>query len=976
MSLAGLLGAALLQVAATQPNTLPPATPQSRATQPAMRDPAFAPDGRLAVSIDGDLWVQRAPGRDAGWLRLTAGAGWDREPAWAPDGQSIVFTSDRAGALDLWRVEVRGDGAGAPQRLTTDPDDEREPSVGADGAIVFTRGRGSGARLWVRDASGAERRLTGGTLPERWGRWAPGGERIAYVQLTESGRRLRVRGAAERAPDSVVVGDRAVERPAWSPDGERLVFGSATPRSGTYVASRDGRYVNLAAFVRGAVAWSPDGRELVVAEGEGDEPGYNGDPRRLPDRVAESLGNVTRLRWVAATAAPDARVAAEAPPAVDDRPARNAEMFDRIWERLDRLYYSAPSAANRRAEWRRLREVHRPKALAAASDLELERSIHAMLRERPTYRDEAVGRAAVSSAHPVATEAGLEVLRKGGNVVDAAVAVSFALGVVEPDASGMGGYGEMVIHLKGTERPVLFEFMARVPEEAGLSNATLLQDGRYPQDGPVLAMVPGTVAGMHAAWKKLGSGKVPWSELLAPAIRAARDGYVVSEGLATTLMREQAHFAKYDGSRALFFRDGKPLVAGDTIRNLDLAWTLEQVAKGGADGFYRGEVARRLVQDLRGKGSAMRLTDLARYFAPEREPVHFTYRGNAVYSSAPPAGGGALLAGQLNNLERYGVPRPYADDPASLHAMIAAWQLAPSFRNRIADPSLWPVNTEPFTSKDTAAVRWRCYSPSRAIDPAIFRGDTLRCADGRGETDSSGTARGASRPTGAGGSFASVGRRNECAGLDHAEGSDCRPQGTTAFTVGDADGNLVAVTQTLGTWVGNFYVSPGLGFLYNDKLTSYGTDPNSYGARLPYARHGSTLAPTIVFHGNGAAKRPWFAVGAAGNAWINSAVYEAVVGMSDLGLGPQRALELPRFLPGQRRGNGAGVREAVIDLEDGFSPDVVSTLRGMGYHFDIISLKGELRMGYGAAVMIDGARVRGGGDPRRAGAAGALPATK
>lgn len=979
MSFAVLAGVALLQVAASQPPAPRPAgtpPPPPPLVLPPMRDPAFATDGRLAVSIDGDIWVQRALGREGSWLRLTSGAAWDREPAWAADGQSIVFTSDRAGALDLWRIAV-GDGVpGEPQRVTTDQDEEMEPSVAGDGSIVFTRGRGSQARLWVRDTAGAERRLTSHDLPERWGRWSPAGDRIAYVQLTESGRRLRVRGAAAGAPDSVVISDRAVERPAWSPDGERLAFASATPRPGVYVVARDGRYVNLATFTRGTVAWSPDGRELAVAEGEGEEPGYNGDPRRLPDRIAESLGNVARLRWIEAPGAPADAGAPAMPPPPADRAARNAEMFDRVWERIDRLYFATPAAATRRAEWRRLRDAHRPRALTAADDRELERALHAMLRERPILREEAAGRAVVSSAHPVATAAGLEVLRKGGNVVDAAVAVSFALGVVEPDASGMGGYGEMLIHLRGMERPVLYEFMARVPEEGGLLNAALLQDGRYPPDGPVLAMVPGTVAGMHAAWKKHGSGKVPWSELIAPAIRAAREGYVISDGLATTLMLERSRFAKYDGSRALFFRDGKPMVAGDTIRNPDLAWTLEQVAKGGADGFYRGEVARRLVSDLRGQGNAMRLTDLARYFAPERDPVHFTYRGNAIYSSAPPAGGGALLAGQLNNLERFGAVRPYADDAPSLHAMIAAWQLAPSSRNRIADPSLWPVNIEPFTSKDTAAVRWRCFTPGGALDAGIFRGDTLRCPDAGGSGGALSTPDAAHRRPSELGALDPLGARDECAGLDHAEGSDCRAQGTTAFAVGDADGNLVAVTQTLGTWGGNFYVSPGLGFLYNDKLTSYGTDPNSYGARLPYARHGSTLAPTIVFHGSGATKRPWFAVGAAGNAWITSAVYQSVVGMSDLGLGPQRALELPRFLPGQRGGNGlGGRREPVIDVEDGFSPDVMATLRAMGYRFDVISLKGELRMGYGAAVMLDGKQVRGGGDPRRAGAAGAVPPT-
>ena len=965
MSVVALLGAALLQGAVSQ----------LQAPQPAMRDPAYAADGRLAVSIDGDVWVQQSPGRDAKWRRLTSGAAWDREPAWAPDGRSIVFTSDRAGGLDLWRVTLTADGGGPPERVTTDAADEMEATVGGDGTIVFTRGRGARARLWVRDAAGGERRLTTTELGERWATLSPDGTRVAYVQLADGARRLRVRALSGPSADSVVVGDRGAERPTWAPDGERLAFAAASPRGGIYVAPRDGRYVNLVTQRRGAPAWSPDGRALVVAEAEGDEAGYNGDPRRLPDRVAESLGNVARLHWIEAPAAPDVQLATATAPAVEDRPARNAELFDRIWARLDRLYFAAPAAAARRVMWAALRDRYRPRAIAAGSDLDVERVVHAMLLERPTYRDEASGRAAVASAHPVSTAAGLEVLAKGGNVVDAAVATSFALGVVEPDASGIGGYGEMLVHLKGMDRPVLFEFMARVPEEGGLSNASLLQDGRYPSDGPVLAMVPGTVAGMHAAWKKFGSGKVAWADLLAPAIRAARDGYEVSDGLATTLWLEQGRFTKYEGSRALFFRDGQPMVAGDTVRNPDLAWTLEQIAKAGADGFYRGEVARRLVQDLRGKGNAVRLTDLARYFAPEREPVAITYRGNTIYSSAPPASGGAILAGQLNNLERFGVPRPLTDDPASLHAMIAAWQLAPSGRGRIADPSLWPVNTEPFTSKDTAAVRWRCFSPTRAVDPSIFRGDTLQCASPAGGkslgTDGTSGAAGDATPPGA---YATTAGRDECAGLDHADGSPCRPQGTTAFTVGDADGNLVAVTQTLGTWGGNFYVTPGLGFLYNDKLTSYGTDPSQYGARLPFARHGSTLAPTIAFHGTGAAKRPWFAVGAAGNAWINSAVYQVIVGTIDLGLGPQRALELPRFLPGQR--SGPGGRESVIDIEDGFSPDAIAALRAIGYRFDVVSLKGELRMGYGSAVMIDGPRIRGGGDPRRAGVAGAIDGTR
>ena len=577
--------------------------------------------------------------------------------------------------------------------------------------------------------------------------------------------------------------------------------------------------------------------------------------------------------------------------------------------------------------------------LAATDDESLERVLHELSRARPPLRADASGRAAVSSAHPVATEAGLEIFRKGGNAVDAAVAVSFALGVVEPDASGVGGYGEMLVQVPGMEKPALIEFMARVPEEATLSNASLMENGRYPSDGPLLAMVPGTVSGMHTAWTRYGSKKVAWADLIAPAIRAAKNGYEVSEGLATTLMRERESFAKYESSRALFFRDGKPRVAGDTIRNPDLAWVLEQIARGGADGFYRGAVAERLVGDLRGKGSAIRLTDLSRYFAADREPITTTYRGTTVFSAAPPVSGGTTLVAQLNLLEQFQQPKVYTDDAATLHAMVTAWQLVPGGRGRTGDPSLWPVNTEVFSNKDTARVRWKCYDPGQLLAPGAA--NNVASCD---------TARRATSP-----GFDNDASDDDCLGVPHAAGAVCKANGTTAFAVADADGNVVAVTQTLGTWGGNFYVSPGLGFLYNDKLTSYGTDPNSYGARIPFARHGSTLAPTIVFRGNGSERRPILAVGAAGNQWITSAVYETLVGVVDFGLGPQQALELPRFIPSGRGGGaapGATGRQLTVDIEDGFSPDVLKRLHAMGYEFNRISVRGELRMGYGAAVVI------------------------
>lgn len=959
------------------------------------RTPAYAPDGRLVISLQGHLLLQRAA--SAPWVPLTAGAAWDRDPAWTPDGSAIVFASDRGGTYDLWRLEIGADGrAGALTRLTTTPLAETAPAVASDGRIVFLRGSGNATRLWIREADGAERRLTTGSQTERAPRLSRDGRRLAWIVLAEGGRRVQVAplpasGAAAGPVTRAVTisSDATAEDLAWAPDDRVAV----STRTGIQVMPASGGYANLATTTHGQIAWSPDGATFAVVPVDEPTIAYNGDPDRGSDRSAvvrplDASALARGIDQLQSVAAPRPLGTATALPLTlptIDRTQQNAERFDRVWDQSTRLYFSAPEAATRRGQWEAVRTRLRPRAIAAADDDALERIIHEALLARPVLREPASGRAAVSSAHPVATNAGLEMLRRGGNVVDAAVAVSFALGVVEPDASGIGGYGEMLIARKGAAAPTLIEFMSRVPEEGGLSNTALMVNGRYPADGPVLVNVPGTVAGMYTAWQKYGSKTLPWADLLAPAIRAAREGYVVSQGLATTLATEREHFMKYEGSRALFFRNGEPVAAGDTLRNPDLAWVLEQIAQRGADGFYKGEVAAKWVGDLHAKGNAMKLSDLARYFAPEREPVRGSYRGQPIYSSAPPVSGGAELVARLNLLEQFPAPKLYRDDPATLHAALTAWFLVPSSRNRIADPALWPVDVAPIINKDTAVARWRCYAPDRAVRPEEVRGDSLTCLSARATTSPSATKGAASTPPARDAATATTDSDREVdpdgpCGAEHArEMTVCHAAGTTAFTVADNDGNMVAVTQTLGTWGGNFYVTPGLGFLSNDKLTSYGTDPTQYGSRLPFARHGSTLAPTIAYR-NG---KPFAAVSAAGNAWITSAVYESLLGLLDGNLGPQQALELPRFLPSGggaplaagRGGNGGQATAPTgyaLQLEDGFAPEVTARLRTLGYSLSFVSLRGEVREGYGAAVRVDGKVVTAGADPRRAGAAGAI----
>lgn len=946
----------------------------------AVRSPSFSVDGRLAFEVNGDLWVSGLQDGSPdlsieALVRVTADPAWDRDPAWTSDGGALVFTSDRSGNTDLWRVEVEA--SGQPRsltQLTETPEPETEPTIAADGTIAFVRGRGATADIWMLTPEGEEQRLTHRPAIEASPSLSPDGGELAYV----SGRQLRrlvlrpsdadpmaaeveaVResaGVETRREDVVVVGDMSVVTAAWSPRGDLIAFAARGTSGGVFVTPHDGRYTNMVSPDPAEIAWSADGDYLALAELVAADLGYNGDPDRLGDRRVGDIGSAPRgaeRLWILpAPASIEMNPESLALLVAVDRESHNAEAFDRVWERLRDLYYGERP---RREAWLAIRSLLRPRALAAGSEQELAEVVHELIRQRPTVHAEVTGRAGVSSAHPLATAAGIEMLEKGGNVIDAAVAVSFALSVVEPDASGIGGYGEMVLYLSGMNRPVAIEFLSRAPAEASLDNAAYV-GSRLPSDGPVLANVPGTVRGMDLAWKKYGSGNLEWSELLQPAIRYAEEGFELDDAFTTTLARERDSFENYESSVALFFAEGEPLRAGDTLKNPDLAWTLRQIAEGGADAFYEGEVARRIVQDLRGKGNAMTLADLRRYFAIEREPIVGEYRGHTVYSAVPAAGGGVSLVAKLQLLDNADPFGLYTEDPAALHALIEAWKLQPSTRGRIADPSLWPVDLEPVLDPAAAARRWQaCFDPTRATGPVELELDRDRVpACERVQQE-----------------IASLWGEEAFACEDDELG--CRNDGTTAFTVADSEGNFVAVTQTLGTWGGNFYVTPGLGFLYNDKLRSYGSDPSRYGARLPYARHGTSIAPTLVFNGTGDGQRPVLAVGAAGNAWITSAVYQVVTGVIDGGLGPQRALELPRFLVGVRRqpDDPEAVREIIVQIEDAVAPSVLEALRRLGHGFQKISLRGEMRMGYGAAVLIEDGTVRAGADPRRSGAAAAI----
>ncbi|MFV2007187.1 MAG: gamma-glutamyltransferase [Longimicrobiales bacterium] len=925
-----------------------------------VRGPSVSRDGRVVVEVRGDLWLVGLD--DAATVRLTDTKDWERDPVWTPDGSAVIYAAADASGQDLWKLAVGPGGAlGGPVRLLDSSEREGEPAVLPGGGILFVRRTGLGANLWLVDGEGTERRLTNSGTPARNPAVSPDGHLVAYTTGSEDSPELRLLDL-ESGDDRLLLTDQEGSHPAWAVDGERIAFASDSDGGGVWITDADGSFTNLASRGGGEPAWTPDGR-LLVADVPPSDPGYNGDPDRLgarePQRLFPGTGGLRLLSDVG-TPNPGAVVEARFPV---DGPRHAEWVLDRVAERTADLYFRGADRADARRLWERAVEEARPRVLGADSEFTLEEEIHRLVESRPSLRVEARGAAAVSSAHPLATAAGLEALRRGGNVVDAAVAVSFALGVVEPDASGLGGYGEMLIHLVGMREPVVIDFLTRLPEAANLDNGALLDStGELPAYGPVLANVPGMVDGMGLAFERFGSGTVEWSELVEPAIRLAENGFVLDDAFTTTLSRERARYLSYPRTRELFYRDGNPLVAGDTLVNPDLAWTLKQIAEGGARAFYEGEIAQRMVDDLRREGNVMTLRDLARYYAVQRRPVVGSYRGNTIFGSAPPTSGGASLVGKLNLLELAEAGGRFTEDYAKLHAMIEAWKLAPSTQGRLADPGLWPVDVSPFESKDTARVRWRCFRSDRAVALPIPR-RVADCVD----PDSVRGLPQESLPV-----VKVVGRDQdtdlgELCGIEPALGEGlCRAAGTTAFAVADAVGNMVAVTQTLGTWGGNFYVTPGLGFPYNDKLRSYGSDPDRYNARIPFARNVTSISPALVFRGTGLDRKPLMAVGAAGNAWITSAVYQVITSVIDDGMGPQRALESPRFLVAGRGGS------RTVQYEDGFAPGVVRALEAMGHTLRRISLRGEVRMGYGAAVMVDGGVAVAGADPRRSGAAGAV----
>ena len=492
----------------------------------------------------------------------------------------------------------------------------------------------------------------------------------------------------------------------------------------------------------------------------------------------------------------------------------------------------------------------------------------------------------VVSAYPHASRAGAEVLRAGGNAVDAAIATGFALAVTHPVAGNIGGGGFMVIRFPDGSSTVM-DFREKAPLRAH-PEMFLDENGEYSfqihHRSHLAVGVPGTVAGFAQAHEKYGSAA--WAGLVEPAVGLARDGFEVSDRLANSLAGRLEAFRDYPATFAQFYRDGEPYSPGDTLVQSDLAATLERIRDQGRDGFYAGETARLLADEMERGGGWITEEDLARYRAVEREPVRGTYRGYDIISMAPPSSGGTALVEMLNVLEGFDLAAMGANSPAHAHHLIEAMRRA--FRDRathLADPDFSDVPVARLTSKEYAAeIR------------ATIQADA-----------------------------ASVSNPGDMAGEPGWESFE-----TTHYSVVDTDGMAVSVTYTLEGGYGSYITVPGAGFLLNNEMGDFnarpgltnergliGTEPN---LARPGQRMLSSMTPTILARDGELVA----VIGSPGGRTIINTVLQIVVNVADFGMSPEDAVAAKRlhhqWLPDVAR------------LEEGYmSEEDAAALAAMGH---------------------------------------------
>lgn len=522
----------------------------------------------------------------------------------------------------------------------------------------------------------------------------------------------------------------------------------------------------------------------------------------------------------------------------------------------------------------------------------------------------------VASVDALATQVGVEILRQGGNAVDAAVAVGFALAVTHPQAGNLGGGGFMLLRT-ASGRATAIDFREMAPGHASRDMFLDKQgnaDSKLSLTSHLASGTPGTVAGLALAAQKYGT--LPLSTLLAPAIRLARDGIPVNDALADDLKTYGKEvLITHPNSKAIFYKaDGTPWQKGDRLVQKNLAHSLQLIARQGPDAFYKGEIADEIAGEMAQHGGLISKADLAAYRAVERQPISGTYRGYEVFSMPPPSSGGIHIVQILNILENFDLAKMGFGSADAMQVMAEAEKYAYADRSEyLGDPDFVKVPWQALTSKAYAKTL------AQQIDVAKAR-PSSEIKPGK---------------------------------LEPYESNQ-----TTHFSVVDKQGNAVAVTYTLNTYFGSGIVAGKSGILMNNEMDDFSAKPgtpNVYGlvggeanAVQPAKRPLSSMSPTIVAKGG----KTWLVTGSPGGSRIITTVLQMVVNSIDFGMNVAEATNAPRFhhqwLPDQLR------------VEKGFSPDTLRLLEAKGQHVKVLPSMGSTQ-----SIMIgpDG-MLYGASDPR------------
>ncbi len=520
----------------------------------------------------------------------------------------------------------------------------------------------------------------------------------------------------------------------------------------------------------------------------------------------------------------------------------------------------------------------------------------------------------VVSQRAIASRIGADILKVGGNAVDAAVATGYALAVVLPRAGNIGGGGFMLIYLAEPNKVIALDYREVAPAKAH-KDLFLDSDGNVDNQLARFSLksagVPGTVAGFEHALKHYGTMSL--QEVLQPAIELASQGFEVSWDLHETLKSRKEHLSRDSSAKAVFYPDGSAPAVGSILKQSDLAWTLKQISSEGKDGFYKGIVADRIVATMEAGGGLISHKDLKNYKVVEREAIRGSYRGFEIISMPPPSSGGVHIVQMLNLLENF----PLADyghgSARSIHLLTETMRYAYADRSKyLGDPAYFDVPVAELTDKGYAS----------------------QLADRIGDLATSST--------------------------DILPGKYLVPESpdTTHFSVMDKDGNAVANTYTLNLSFGSGFMVEGAGFLLNNEMDDFSAKPgvaNAFGLLggeankiEPGKRPLSSMTPTMVLKDG----RPWVVTGSPGGSQIITSVLQQIVNIIDFDMTLVEATHAPRihhqWLPDK------------LYLERGFSPDTIEILKDLGHNVELSKTMGSLQsIEYREGLFL------GAADPRR-----------